>query len=356
MWAKVENKPFQVTIFQKGSNLQDFFKTRSTNLFLLVIIAILFVALLFGPRLFRTEETFYYVEPAMGTIIRLTIVTDGRDSARQAADKVFALIHKLEQDFDHRKNQGSVVRINALAGVKPVRVTTEAFRLIEKALGFCEKTDGVFDITIGAFTVTPDYYYNLPTREQQGLVDYRLVQMNREERTVFLPKKGMALDLGGIAKGTIVDFAVDLLKKEGVTAGIVEAGGDFYCFGDRIWRIGIQHPRQEGLLGVIKISNRGVCGSGDYRQYIIDEKNGKPERKHHIIDPQSMGSARKSISLTVLASTAELADALATTLFIMGPVDGRKFLTNEYPDIPALWILPNLELIKTDNFPSFIES
>ena len=302
----------------------------------------------------RVKDSFRFADVAMGTIVRLTLNAPNEAVADKAAEKAFAAIHRLEKDLGHRHAPGSIGRINLSAGVKPVRVTDTAYSLIERALEFCEKTRGVFDISIGALSVTQSRFYESFSEDKTSLVDYRLVQLNRKERTVFLPRKGMAFDLGGLAKGTIIDCATQVLKNEGVRAGIVEAGGDLLAFGNKNWKCGIQHPRRDELLGVISISNEAVCGSGDYFQYIIDHDSGNHERKHHIINPKQMRSARKSISVTVVAPSTELADALATTLFIMGPDTGKEFLANYFPLSSALWVLPDLKIIKTENFPEFL--
>ncbi|MEA1935438.1 MAG: MFS transporter [Thermodesulfobacteriota bacterium] len=297
------------------------------------------------------KERFRFANLAMGTYVQLTLKASDENVAERAADNAFAIIHKLEKDISHRSPTGSVGRINSAAGKKPVKVTSKAFKLIKRALLFSEKSDGVFDISVGAISTEPEYYNNY-YENKNGLVNYRLVQLNSEDSTVFLPRMGMSLDLGGMAKGTIIDSAVDAIKKDGISAGIVEAGGDLFCFGNENWNIGIEHPRMEGLLGVISIRNMAVCSSGDYRQYSYSVKQHK--RKHHIIDPQKMSSAGKSISVTVVAPNAELADALATTLFIMGPEKGKEFLRKKFPDSSAFWVLPDLNTIKTRNFPPFL--
>ena len=300
------------------------------------------------------KETFHFADLAMGTIVRFTLIAPDENAADKAAKKAFDTIHRLEKDFGHRHSTGSIGRINLSAGVKPAQVTGEAYRLIERAVDFCEKTKGVFDISIGAVTVTPNYFYENSFKDKKNLIDYRLIQLNVKDKTVFLPKKGMALDLGGLAKGTIIDYAARSLKDDGMSAGIVEAGGDFFCFGNKEWKSGIQHPRRDELLGVILIKNRGVCGCGDYYQYIIGDEGKTPKRRHHIINPEKMASARRSISVTVISSSSELADALATTLFIMGPDKGKLFLQSLGDDSSALWMLQDLKTIKTDNFPSFL--
>ena len=332
-------------------------KTRYLNFISVVAVCLalsLVPVLLLGPLKAGAKETYRFADLAMGTIVRLTLIAPKEDLADKAAKKAFATIHRLEKDLGHRHALGSIGRINLSAGARAVEVTETAYSLIERAIDISRKTKGVFDISIGAVTVTPDYYYEDSSEEKKSLVDYRLVKLNRKDQTVFLPKKGMALDLGGLAKGTILDLAARVLKNEGIRTGIVEAGGDLYCFGNKIWKVGIQHPRQDGLLGSISLTDKAVCGSGDYYQYVMVEDGGEDERKHHILNPKKMRPAKKSIGVTVVAPTTEIADALATTLLIMGPETGKKLLANEFPNSSALWVLPDLAISKSDNFPALI--
>jgi len=317
----------------------------------ITLILVFSAVTILGPVRAIAKERFRFADLAMGTFIQLTLKASDENAAEAAADNAFAVIHELEKDLDHHCPTGSVGKINSEAGKNPVRVTPKAFNIIKRALSFSEKSDGVFDISIGAISIKPEYY-KYSYKEKKALVNYRLVQLNSEDSAVFLPRRGMALDLGGIAKGTIIDNAVEVIKKEGVSAGIVEAGGDLFCFGNENWNIGIEHPRLEGLLGVVSIRNMAVCTSGDYRQYSHSVKQHK--RKHHIIDLEKMSSAGKSISVTVVAPNAELADALATTLFIMGPETGKNLLKEKFSDSSALWVLPDLKITKTRNFPSFL--
>ncbi len=295
---------------------------------------------------------FTYADLAMGTIVRLTLEHDNEQRADTAAKQAFSTIQILQQDFDHRYQQGSIGRVNEAAGHKPVIVSEEAGALISRALNFCEQSRGVFDISIGAITRVPEYFRQEPSSKQKELVDYRQIAFDSISRQVYLPREGMALDLGGLAKGTIIDAAVTVLRGQGIGSGIVEAGGDFFCFGEKTWHCGIQHPRKDELLGIIEVRNKAVCGSGDYYQFIVTDA-GSP-RKHHIIDINSGKSARKSIGVTTVAETTELADALATTLMIMGPDDGRDFLRQHYPDAAALWVLPDLRIVSTPNFPPLL--
>jgi thiamine biosynthesis lipoprotein len=299
------------------------------------------------------RESHRFADVAMGAVVRLNLLAPDKNAASRAAEKAFSVLKRLEKDFDHR-GDGSVGQINAMAGLQPVKVTPEAYRLIDRALAYAEDTQGLFDVTIGAVSAGDGYYAEKIHPTAKSLVDYRQVLMDPGARTVFLPLKGMALDMGGIAKGTIIDRVTETLKKEGIDAGIVEAGGDFYCFGDKNWNVGIQHPRKQSLLDIVSVNNKGVCGSGDYYQFVIAENDDQNARHHHILHPDQMVSARESISVTVLADSAEQADVLATALFIMGPDEGKAFLTQKYPHVAAMWVQPDLSLSQTNNFTPFL--
>jgi thiamine biosynthesis lipoprotein len=305
-------------------------------------------------RMEAHEDGLYrFTDVAMGTVVKLTIEAPSRKSAELAARRTMTAMRALQQDFDHRNPRGSIGRINRAAGHSWVKVTPRAFALLDRALKLGAATGGVFDPTVGALTTSPFYYAmdESVARAKSGLVDYRMVLMDPPGDRVRLKKEGMALDLGGIAKGAIVDEAAALLRKHGVPAGIVEAGGDFRCFGDRDWHVGIRHPRNDAVFQTVTIRGKGVCGSGDYRQFVTPDRKGGPIERHHIIDPATMDSAHKSIGVTVIADTAELADALATTLFIMGPAKGEAFLKKYSPDSACIWFLPDRTVAYTDNFP-----
>lgn len=313
-----------------------------------------FLTVVVKPAFSEESKSYHFADTAMGTIVRFTLLTENEQLAGRAAQKAFSTVHLLSRELSHRNPDGSIAAVNSAAGVELVTVPEEIYGFIERGLAFSARTGGVFDISIGAVSTAAKGVHALSAteiKERKKLVDYRLVQLAEDSGEVFLPIKGMSLDLGGIAKGMIIDKAVQILKAEGITAGIVEAGGDLFCFGDKDWRVGVRHPRKSGLLGVIVVREQAVCGSGDYYQYVID--GNSQERQHHIIDPEKMKSAGKSISVTLIAPTAELADGLATTLFILGPDQGNLFMENEFPDCAALWVKPDSEIVKTINFPSY---
>ncbi|QGY41033.1 MFS transporter [Pseudodesulfovibrio cashew] len=299
------------------------------------------------------DGLYRFTDMAMGTVVHLTLDADSRKAADDAARKVLAYMHAARADLDFRDPEGSVGRINRGAGSYYVEPSRRAYSLIRRAVALSRATGGVFDPTVGALTTSPLYYVldEAIAESKKGLVDYRKVLFEEGRWRVKLERKGMALDLGGIAKGAIVDGAVRLLRSEGVRAGIVEAGGDFYCFGPRDWTVGIRHPREDKVFVTVTVREKGVCGSGDYQQFVKVEEADGISLRHHIIDPEDMEPADRSAGVTVIAGSAELADGLATALFITGPARGKLLLDNTYPDVSALWFSRDLKVSVTDNFP-----
>jgi thiamine biosynthesis lipoprotein len=305
----------------------------------------------------QASGLYRFTDVAMGTVVNLTLAANSRAAADVAARHCIAMMREVQADLDFRNPEGSVGRINRAAGRGWVEPTPRAMALIRRAVEFGRVSNGVFDPTIGALTTSPLYYAldDAIARAKKGLVDYRLVHFEGpagdSPGRIRLGREGMALDLGGIAKGTIIDAAVRLLRSSGIAAGIVEAGGDFYCFGPRDWTVGIRHPRSDSVFRTVTVREKGVCGSGDYQQYVVQEHGGRSELRHHIINPADMEPAESSTGVTVIADSAETADALATSLFIMGADRGVPFVRDHFPGVSAIWFGPDLSVVMTEGFP-----
>jgi thiamine biosynthesis lipoprotein len=157
-----------------------------------------------------------------------------------------------------------------------------------------------------------------------------LVIDEHKGRARFL-KQGMAITLGGIAKGYAVDRAVEVLKDSGIERALVDIGGDIRGFGPKTWRIAIQHPRDEyEWLEVIDLKNSAVATSGDYRQFFLLGER----RVHHILDPKTGEPADAVMSVTVVARNCLDADALTTLVFVLGPEKGKELLDSL--EVPGL--------------------
>ncbi len=249
-----------------------------------------------------------------------------------AIDAAIAEILRLEQLLSEWRPDSEVSRINSNAGAW-VSVGPETERVIERSLFAGRVSQGTFDITfqvmsdVWKFGSAQDATPKLPSaaevRQRRALIDYRRVELDTEQHRVRLAK-GRKIGVGGIAKGFIVDRAVDVLRKAGLDAFLVQAGGDLYGAGRKPdgspWVSGIQDPRapQGTFFATIELEDHAFSTAGDYARAFVS--NGK--RYHHIIDPRTGYPATASRSVTVWANDATTADFVDDAVFILGPEKG----------------------------------
>jgi FAD:protein FMN transferase len=222
-----------------------------------------------------------------------------------------------------------------------VAVSPETFEVLDRSLWIAGASGGAFDITVGVFKglwkFDEDRDGSLPARAavqaRLSLVDYRGLVLDPARNTARLTKKGQSINLGGIAKGLIVDRAVAKLRASGLTDFVVRAGGDLYAAGrrlDRPWRVGIQDPRAGGgkersadtSFALVSLENSAFNTSGDYERFVL--KDGK--RHHHILDPRTGYPVTHTRSVTVLAPSSFLADTLDTAVFVLGAEKGMALV------------------------------
>jgi thiamine biosynthesis lipoprotein len=282
-----------------------------------------------GPGIYRKTK------PLMDTLVTVTVVADSDKKADTAIEKAFSVIERFGDTIDFFKETSELSAINRNAGIRPVRVSPLTLDVIKEALFVARKSGGAFDPTIGPEIELWDFAKKIKPsdeaiKETLPLVGYQKVIIDPNNSTVFLSKKGMKMDLGGIAKGYAADLAVDELKRDGITAGIVANAGDIKTFGLKpdgtAWNVGIRNPRQKGesddLLAKVRLTGRAISTSGDYERFFI--MNGK--RYHHILDPRTGYPAGLSMSVTVVADKGMYTDAFATAFFVLGPEKGMKLL------------------------------
>ncbi len=295
----------------------------------------------------------------MGTYI--TITAAGKDlteeQAMRAIDAGFAEVTRVDELMSTYKPQSQLSEVNREAGIKPVKVDPEVIEDTEQALATAKATDGAFDPTIGplvrAWKIgSPDA--RIPSQAEidkaNKLVDYMQVEVDKNNGTIFLKKKGMSLDLGGVAKGYATDRAVAAMKKAGVNSGIVACAGDIEAFGTRPdgkpWGVGIQHPREkDAILARVDLRDAAISTSGDYERYFI--KDGK--RYHHILDARTGYPAQGLVSVTVIARKSWLADSMATGLFVLGP-EKAEALASQRHDIEVLMVDAQGKIFGTGRF------
>jgi thiamine biosynthesis lipoprotein len=287
----------------------------------------------------------------MGTKCTLSVFHHDQARVDAAVERAFGEIRRLDALMTTWTLDSEVSRINAAAGSgKPVRIGGETFDVLKHALWIADRSEGAFDITVGAFKglwkFDEDNDGTLPSdsavKQRLRLVDYHDVILDPRQSSVALRRPGQQITLGGIAKGYIVDRAVAVLRTDGFKDFLVQAGGDLYAAGqrgDRPWRVGVQDPRAarsdgkaaDASFAMITLSDAAFNTSGDYERFII--KDGK--RYHHILDPRTGYPVAHTRSVTVLAPSSFLADTLDTALFVMGTEKGLAFAKS----LPAVEVL-----------------
>ena len=305
----------------------------------------------------KKNSSVVYRRLLMGTMVEVTVMEGDSERFESAVKAAYQEIKELEALFSSYKPLSDVSRISMNAGKGPVNVSAPVAAVTAAALQMADLTGGAFDPTVGALagvwgfsgevSVVPkadDVARLLP------LVDYKNVTVEIEASTVELKRPGMAFNLGGIAKGYIVGRAVEVLKARGVERAIIKAGGDMFAFnvtGNATpFIIGIQDPRDPNkLIGEAHFDEGAVATSGDYERFFV--KDGK--RYHHILDPSTGYPAKGSRSVTVVAADPTRADALSTSVFVMGPERGMA-LIEKLDGVEALIIDSNGLITRSSGF------
>jgi thiamine biosynthesis lipoprotein len=205
--------------------------------------------------------------------------------------------------------------------------------VVRRSLEIAAMTQGGFNIAIGPAVEMWSVLdrQQIPSEEQldtlKGFLDVKDIQLNEEEGTIGLAKRGMKIDIGGIGKGYAADLAVEAMRAAGATAGVVALSGDIKTFGHLPgggrFPVGIQHPRREGaVIAVIELENEAISTAGDYERFF--EIGGV--RYHHIVDPETLQPARDCQSVTIIAKEGIWADGLDTGIFVMGPARGMELV------------------------------
>ena len=304
-----------------------------------------------------TKEAFL-----MDTWIQITVYHANAEQGRaalQAAFEEYDRVSVLTNRFPKTEKErgGDVHRVNENAGIGPVKVSPDTVDILQQSLYYCELSQGAFDITVGPLMDLWGFggeSQRVPTDREIAqvlpLVDYRLVEIEPEALTVYLPEPGMSLDLGGVAKGYATDKAVHRLREVGIKHALINAGGNIYCIGAKpdgsLWRVGIRDPRADnGMLGVVAVQDISLVSSGDNERYF--EENGV--HYSHLLDPSTGKQARELMQTTVMAASSTEADILNKPLFVLGPARAQV-LAKDLPIEGALMITPDKEVIPTGAF------
>lgn len=266
----------------------------------------------------------------MGCHFVLSAIHENKNIAWNALRVGESEIRRIEKLISSWSDQSETSKINRNAGVKPVKVSMELFDLIERCLKVSELTKGAFDIS-GTLS---RYYWHFNKQEQswlheskirelRSLCNYKLIKLDREEQTVYLERKRMKIGFGAIGKGYAAEQAKLIMQKLGIDRGLVNASGDLICWGRALgqsfWKINIPDPedRQKSLFA-FNIEDGSVVTSGNFENYFL-----KDNRKFsHIIDPRTGLPVVSLKNVSVVCPNAELGDALATAISVLGVSDG----------------------------------
>jgi thiamine biosynthesis lipoprotein len=282
----------------------------------------------------------------MGNRFELSVVADNEQWADEKIDTGIAEIQRIERLLTTFSDDSETNLINANAGIAPVAVSRETFELIARSLRISELTQGAFDISYGSIdkrlwnfdqqmTELPDKETAL---EMVRLINYKNILPDPLACTVFLKEKGMRIGFGGIGKGYAAECARKVMIAQGVESGVVNASGDLTTWGfqpdGRQWTIAIADPNyKEQVFSYMNISNMAVATSGNYEKFVMI--GGR--KYSHTINPRTGLPVTGIKSVTIITTNAEIADAMATPVTIMG-INAGLDMINQIKNIEAIII------------------
>jgi len=292
------------------------------------------------------QQVYKRAMKLMGNHFELSAVTEREDLANEGIDAGVREIQRIEKLLTTYDEDSETSLINAHAGIAAVPVSRETFGLIERSIRISQITQGAFDITYGSvdrrlwnFDTT---LQRLPDKDTAAkmvkLINYRNIILDKEHSTVLLKEKGMRIGFGGIGKGYAAEKAKTVMQAMGVAGGVVNASGDLTAWGyqpdGQPWTIGIVNPNAAGqIFSMLDVTGLALATSGNYEKYIIID--GK--KYSHTINPRTGLPVTGIKSVTILCPNAEIADAMATPVMIMGIRAGLDMI-NQLQDVEAILI------------------
>lgn len=320
----------------------SFMKRRTAAIVVIVALAISAI-LWMRARSFKQEPTYLsltqHIMSAPVTVVAPQAV------AADAAQIVFDIFREIDVTMSEWKPDSPLSAVNRAAGLHAVEVPADLLDVIRRGIEIGDLSSGAFDITWASLWGLWDFKAAKPRipeteeiRNRIELINYRQIAVNDEASTVYLPRAGMMIGLGGIAKGTALKRSAQALLDRGISSFFISAGGQIILYGqrgDRPWRVGIRDPRGQAddYFSQLELSDTSVSTSGDYERFF--EINHV--RYHHILDPRTGMPSRGLRSATVICADAELADALSTTMMILGLAEALA-LAERLPDVEVVLV------------------
>lgn len=286
----------------------------------------------------------------MGTVVQMRVYGS---NAQEIIDNSFARLREIENEMSTNIVSSEISRINTHPG-EDIKVNADTYRVIKKAVEYANLTNGKFNPAIGPLvklwgigTENARVPAEDEIKEALKLVNYQWIDLDDEQMTVMLEKQGMSLDLGAIAKGYAADEVRRIVKDSRVVSAYVNLGGNVLVIGEKPdgtpWKVGIQDPRHNrgNVMASIDVRDKTLVTSGNYERYF--EKDGVIY--HHILDPDTGYPADSGLlSCTIITTDSFDADALSTSIFILGPAKGLELL-EEIDGVEAMLITKDLGII-----------
>lgn len=281
-----------------------------------------------------SQVTYKKTASLLGSPFDITVVAKDSIQGNEYTEMAIDEVKRIENLISDWIPTSQISSVNANAGIQPIKVDAEVYDLVERALKISKLTNGAFDISYASMDRIWKFdgsMKKMPSKEEikksVEKVGYQNVILNPKDTTIFLKNKGMKIGLGGIGQGYIADKIKDLLKSKGCESGLVNVSGDISTWGKQIdgnpWTIGIINPMNKNkVFATFPLEDTAVETSGSYEKYVTF--NGK--RYSHIIDPRTGYPASGIVSISVFAKQTEMADALATGIFVMGVEVGLDFV------------------------------
>ncbi len=301
-------------------------------------------------------QKHHKVVKLMGSRFEITAIHPDAQTAWNGINAGIAEITRIEMLISSWDPDSQTSDINKNAGIKPVKVDRELFDLIKRGMRISELTNGAFDMSYASMDRIWKFDGSMKELPKAKIVakaaskiGYKNIILNEAEQTVFLKEKGMKIGFGAIGKGYAAQKAKEKMKMMGIAGGVVNAAGDLIAWGkdegNKDFKVGIADPGQKDkVMSWLVVDNGAVVTSGDYERFAMF--NGK--RFAHIIDPRTGYPTTGIKSVTIICPNPELADALSTSVFVLGQSEGLQ-LINQLKGIECLIITDNNELITSDN-------
>lgn len=276
----------------------------------------------------------------MGTQVDLAVAGSDPVALQRATALAVAEMRRLESLFSRYQENSVVSRLGTAAGVAPVSVPPEVMSVLRTAQQLARSTDGAFDITVGSLKGWDFAEKRLPSDRQIArqlpLVGANGLVLDTRAGTAYLTRRGMALDLGGIAKLPVLEAGMRVLREQGVHHAMINGGGDVLTHGTwqgRPWRVGLRDPRApQRLLGVVEAEGTSVvASSGDYERFFFHDG----ERLHHVLNPRTGRPTSGVHGVSLIARDVAAVNGLGAALMVQG-LPAAQALASRRPELPVL--------------------